>query len=518
MITICLNMIVKNEAKIIKRLLDSCYKIIDYWVIVDTGSTDNTKEIIQKYFKEKNIKGELHEKEFVNFGYNRTYALTLAKNKADYLFFMDADHILNYDESFSKEQLKGYDEINIQLKTGILKYYLIRFLKADMDIKSVGVTHEYYEYNKKNPKIGKFKNIWIDDFGDGGCRHLKFERDIKLLRESIDNNPNNARDIFYLAESYRNSNNYEKAIEIYKKRVKMDYFLEEKWFSMYMIAKCYSLLEIEDKMISWCLKAFDERSTRSEPMYLLSEYYQKKCKYALSNIFCDAGTNIKYPEDDLLFIEEDVYRYKFSYIKGVIYHYLDKNASYDLNKAILLYNIPKNYYVNMLNNIIFYSKSLINELSLNYDKINFSFNRVEQSILNKDKQFFIVDNLNPFELKKYNILDGTFNIVKKYNKYNISFFNLCTHFINIDDEYFTVIYYQHKNNRLYKFIGLDSNLNLKYITDCFYLQQSNNEAIYEFRYENNNSISIYWLKDDKTSFKTNIRKKIFNNYLKQYIL
>ena len=55
MVTICLNMIVKNESKIMKRLLDSVYKIIDYWVIVDTGSTDHTKELIKEYFAEKNI-------------------------------------------------------------------------------------------------------------------------------------------------------------------------------------------------------------------------------------------------------------------------------------------------------------------------------------------------------------------------------------------------------------------------------------------------------------------------------
>ena len=184
MVTICLNMIVKNECKIIKRLLDSVYKIIDYWVIVDTGSTDNTKEIIKNYFNDKNIDGELHEKEFVNFGINRTHALKLAKDKADFLFFMDADHVLKYDKSFSKEQLKYFDEINIQLKTGALKYYLIRFLRGNMDIRSIGVTHEYYEYDKKDAKIANFKNIWIDDHGDGGCRHVKFDRDIKLLKES----------------------------------------------------------------------------------------------------------------------------------------------------------------------------------------------------------------------------------------------------------------------------------------------------------------------------------------------
>jgi len=51
--TICLNMIVKNEAHIITKTFDNLFKFIhfDYWVISDTGSTDNTKQIIHDYFK-----------------------------------------------------------------------------------------------------------------------------------------------------------------------------------------------------------------------------------------------------------------------------------------------------------------------------------------------------------------------------------------------------------------------------------------------------------------------------------
>ena len=58
-ITICLNMIVKNESKIITRLFDSVLPIIDCYCICDTGSTDNTKEMITNYFKEKNIPEKL---------------------------------------------------------------------------------------------------------------------------------------------------------------------------------------------------------------------------------------------------------------------------------------------------------------------------------------------------------------------------------------------------------------------------------------------------------------------------
>ena len=47
--TICLNMIVKNESHIIETTLNNIINhiTIDYWVISDTGSTDNTKEIIK---------------------------------------------------------------------------------------------------------------------------------------------------------------------------------------------------------------------------------------------------------------------------------------------------------------------------------------------------------------------------------------------------------------------------------------------------------------------------------------
>jgi len=65
--TICLNMIVKNESKIITRLLESVSPIIDCYCICDTGSTDNTIQIIQDFFKEKNIPGKIVQKDFIIF-------------------------------------------------------------------------------------------------------------------------------------------------------------------------------------------------------------------------------------------------------------------------------------------------------------------------------------------------------------------------------------------------------------------------------------------------------------------
>ena len=97
--TICLNMIVKNETKNIKRLFKSLYDVIDYYVIHDTGSTDGTQQLIKEVMDSYGISGEIIEEEWVNFGVNRQKALESVLNskyKSDYLLWIDADEELVY--------------------------------------------------------------------------------------------------------------------------------------------------------------------------------------------------------------------------------------------------------------------------------------------------------------------------------------------------------------------------------------------------------------------------------------
>lgn len=105
---LCLNMIVKNESKIIQRLLESVSSIIDSYCICDTGSTDNTKEIIETFFKSKNIPGKIVEEPFKDFGYNRSFALKACENmeNADYILLLDADMILSLNPKVNPIEFK----------------------------------------------------------------------------------------------------------------------------------------------------------------------------------------------------------------------------------------------------------------------------------------------------------------------------------------------------------------------------------------------------------------------------
>ena len=83
--TVGLNMIVKNEQNIIETCFNSVKDYIDYWTIIDTGSTEDTKKIITAFFETNKIDGIIYDREFVNFEVSRTEALKLAKGKTDYI-------------------------------------------------------------------------------------------------------------------------------------------------------------------------------------------------------------------------------------------------------------------------------------------------------------------------------------------------------------------------------------------------------------------------------------------------
>ena len=95
----------KNESKGIRRMLESCYKYIDYWVLQDNGSTDGTPDIVKQWAEETGIPGHLYQVEegWVNFGWNRDHLLqTTLKldHGCDWIMKMDCDETLEVDNNF----------------------------------------------------------------------------------------------------------------------------------------------------------------------------------------------------------------------------------------------------------------------------------------------------------------------------------------------------------------------------------------------------------------------------------
>ena len=446
MVTICLNMIVKNESKIIERLLKSVLPIIDTYCICDTGSTDDTKKIIKTFFDKVNIKGKIIEEPFKNFGYNRTFALKEAKNMADYLLFLDADMQLEIDKSFDKNKLV-HDCYHINQGNKNLTYSNLRLARTDVEIECVGYTHEYYSVKKQNHTQQRLDSLHINDIGDGGCKQNKFTRDRDLLEEYLTIDPNCVRTHFYLANTYLSLGNTDKSIEHYKKRIELGGWKEENWYSRYKLGQCYYSKGNHEKAIYTWMDAYNYKPNRAEPLYEIVKHYRIISKYYLSYQFYRIAKSIPYPENDLLFIHKDIYDFRLDYEFSIICYYIDKKLDIR-NIFVKLFNCDIINFGNIISNYKFYTKSLdsckISSVDIfNHKKITDimkekykNFNVSTPSII-KYKDGYLVnlrlvnyiiqnngvykynnDDSNDYTTKTSNIavfLDKNLNIIKSHN-------------------------------------------------------------------------------------------------------
>lgn len=303
---ICLCMIVKNESKVIKRCLDSVKEIIDSWCIIDTGSTDDTKEIIKKELSY--LPGKLIESTWVNFGYNRTQAYKSIENLGDWALLIDADMVVE-NLGFKKNQLDSRAEAYTLLqKNGSLKYQNIRFINLKKQWKCIGVTHEYWDCENPGGIRPSLSTLVINDLGDGGAKGDKFTRDIALLIKGIQDEPQNIRYKFYLAQSYKDIGDFEAAIPWYEHCAETSKWPEEAWYSEYMKLKCMvNLKKPLGELEIQGVKAWIKRPWRMEPLYLLGTIYRDEKKWQHAYNAFKACSTIEYPKDDVLFIEYSIY-------------------------------------------------------------------------------------------------------------------------------------------------------------------------------------------------------------------
>jgi glycosyltransferase involved in cell wall biosynthesis len=360
--TICLSMIVKNETHIIKKCLESVKPIINYWVIVDTGSTDGTQELVKEILKD--IPGELHQEEWKNFGYNKTQALELAQGKADYTLTMDADDYLEIlPEAYELQLTK--DAYYLTIHYSNLMYDRLQIFKSSDQWKYVGVLHEYPECSgKKN--YGHCKEIIYHVDGTLGNRSsdpLKYLKDAIILEEGLIDEPNNSRYVFYLAQSYRDARKFQLAYDNYKKRAEMGGWEEEVFYSLYQMATLLEKMKAEDsKIIEAYLNAYQYRSCRVEPLHQLAVFYRKKNEYQLAFLFAEKGKNIPLP-NDLLFLEKNFYQWKMLDEYAVAASWIGKYKECQQTNILLLEkkNIPKNDYDRIKKNLEWVNDKLNNQ-------------------------------------------------------------------------------------------------------------------------------------------------------------
>ncbi|TLQ44057.1 tetratricopeptide repeat-containing glycosyltransferase [Streptomyces marianii] len=305
-------MIVKNEAHVIERCLESVRPLIDTWVILDTGSTDGTQDVIREVYRD--LPGELHESPWKGYDGSRTEAIELARDKADYLLFIDADDVMEIRPGFRMPQLT-HDAYRIALHTVSMKHYRQAMVSTRLPWRYVGVLHEYIECGRRH-SIGMIDGFNILSLG-GGARmkgegqRNKYLRDAETLQQGLLKEPDNTRYVFYLAQSWRDAGEPEKSLEAYDRRAAMGGWPEEVFCSHLYAARLAARLgRPQAELIDRLLRAHECRPTRAEALGELARLCrQSGPRWPLAHLFARQAARIPYSKD-ILFVEHAWYEWR----------------------------------------------------------------------------------------------------------------------------------------------------------------------------------------------------------------
>lgn len=316
--TIGLSMIVRNEASIIRNCLDSVRFLIDYVLIEDTGSTDGTPEIIMDWLRENNVPGRVIHEPWVDFSYNRSHALAAMREcPVDYALVMDADDEMEAADEFDVEKFKSSlsaDVYYVSIFHVTIRYALPAIISNKIDVGYKGVLHEYLDrlpshttaqaegllkrHNANKSFRSRNQKKYMDDAAtlEGA---LVYESDALLRR----------RYTFYLAQSYRDAGENEKAIERYLERAAMGGWVEEIYISLCNVGK---LMEkgayAKDAILDIYSRASRIFPSRAESLYYAARLNMETGRHGDAVRLAEKGLSVPLPASGL-FVELWVYQY-----------------------------------------------------------------------------------------------------------------------------------------------------------------------------------------------------------------
>lgn len=314
MTKICLVMIVKDEEHCLPTCLESVRRFIDRWVIIDTGSTDNTQEVIENALD--GIPGVLLERPWVNFSHNRNEALQYAKDTSEaieYALTLDADECL---VRLPKEKPDlDEDGYYLTLDFDNLIYERMSLVRLDLPWYWEGVIHEYLRLPEGDyATTGALSSprVRVSHAGARSKDPETYRKDAELIERELKVRGEDPRLRFYLAQSYRDAGDLEKALANYQRRVlDASGWWQEHWYAQF---QCAVLLErLGDRpsaVISAYLDAYQMNPGRIEPLVEAARLERMQERFQVALLYAEKAVEAPVPPKDALFVDRSCYEWR----------------------------------------------------------------------------------------------------------------------------------------------------------------------------------------------------------------
>ena len=316
-------LMIKNESASIEATLDSYRQGgLQHFLVFDTGSTDNTLELTQRYFNQHPLTVNIQQEPFVDFASSRNRALELAERafpNAIFFIMPDAEwHLHNpvgLIQFCEQEKIATIPLYLMTIKMNSVEFTTARLFRVKQKIRFKGVVHEapdaltsvkvpdttYFEVQSTQQGIQKSQRRW--------------EQDLVLLLNAFHDNDQDPRTTFYLAQTYECLGRLEEAYRFYQHRATIQGWDEENFITQFRLGCLAEQLSANpyhtanwDVAMNHYLQAFSLRPQRIEPLIKIAAHYWPD-NIPSCYLFAKHAYDMPYPSHDLLFIEKSMYEY-----------------------------------------------------------------------------------------------------------------------------------------------------------------------------------------------------------------
>ena len=322
-------MIVKNSGEEIRSTLNAIKDYIDYYTILDTGSTDGTQDMIKDVLSQK--KGKLYEEPFIDFATSRNRVLELAGQKCFYTIMLDDTYELHGGAKLRKilKKRKNNKEKAIDLRITdmtALVYYTPRILKTKYNLKYIYRIHECVDCSSDYRYVLEDPDIYLNDIISAYMTQRTKARainDIKLLQKELEDEPANTRAMFYLGRTYLSCDKIKLGLEWLQKRIdcalipeKEDEVYDSYFFTATIKDRKLEAdwkTEIEPLYIELC-NLFPQRA---EPLFRLAYHYYQANKFNIAFNYISKAIILPIPVTGTA-VESNIYKKEGLYLAAEI--------------------------------------------------------------------------------------------------------------------------------------------------------------------------------------------------------